>query len=291
MMEGAVNLIGLLCAMLIFAYGCYAIWDTNTVVRQATPAKYQEYKPQAEASPGYAELKAQNNDVAGWVTVYGTGVDYPVLRTDNNDKYLRTDPLGNYSLSGSIFIDYKNQADFSDFNTVIYGHHMAYHVMFGDIGNFINEDYFNSHPYGNLYYAGKDHGIAFFAFLAVDVYQTGVYRIAVSETDRESYLEELRQTSLYTRPEIGVSPDDRIVLLSTCSQDITNGRHILAGKVTDETYPDTFRSDTAKTITLEAVTEANRDMLSTWVLVFLAAVLCIAWAVLKGREKQKSDRR
>ena len=130
-MEGAVNLIGLLCAMLIFAYGCYAIWDTNTVVRQAAPAKYQEYKPQAEASPGYAELKAQNNDVAGWVTVYGTGVDYPVLRTDNNDKYLRTDPLGNYSLSGSIFIDYKNQADFSDFNTVIYGHHMAYHVMFG----------------------------------------------------------------------------------------------------------------------------------------------------------------
>lgn len=52
----------------------------------------------------------------------------------------------------------QNKPDFSDFDNIIYGHHMEKHMMFGDIGEFTKEQYFNEHPYGNLFFDGKDHG-------------------------------------------------------------------------------------------------------------------------------------
>jgi len=98
---------------------------------------------------------------------------------------------------------------------------------------------FDSHKYGSLYFDGKDHGIEFFAFIRTDSYDSVIFAPNVEEGQREKYLEGLFAKAVHVR-EAGVSRDDRLVLLSTCSSSATNGRDILVGRVTDVVYDDPF---------------------------------------------------
>ena len=73
----------------------------------------------------FESLQAINKDVVGWIFIEDTVVNYPVLHSKkNNDEYLYTTYDGKQNNSGSIFADYRNNADFTDDNTVLYGHNM-----------------------------------------------------------------------------------------------------------------------------------------------------------------------
>ena len=87
--------------------------------------------------------------MAGWLTVDGTNIDYPVMQGKDNNSYLNTDPFGNYSLTGSIFLDSRSSPDFSDEYSVVYGHHMDYGKMFGALDDFLNEKYLKQHSSGS----------------------------------------------------------------------------------------------------------------------------------------------
>ncbi|MBR1845920.1 MAG: class B sortase, partial [Oscillospiraceae bacterium] len=63
------------------------------------------------------------------------------MQGETNGKYLNTDPYGEYSLSGSIFLDSRNAGDFSDSYSLVYGHHMADGMMFGALDAFFDEGY------------------------------------------------------------------------------------------------------------------------------------------------------
>jgi hypothetical protein len=113
-------------------------------------------------------------------------------------------------------------------------------AMFGEIGRFAGRRWFEERRYGNLYYGGRDRGVEFFAFVHADAYDGAVFRAGVEGREaRESYLGGLLAAAARTR-DVPVTADDRIVLLSTCSASSTNGRDILVGRITDETYEDTF---------------------------------------------------
>ena len=229
----------LIVIVMLTAFAGYALWDTKQLHDAADKSNYAVYKPTVENEGlSFMELQAINDEVFAWLTVYGTNIDYPVTQGPDNMKYVNTNAEGQYTLSGAIFLDYKNSRDFSDFNSIIYGHHMEKKTMFGEIGDFRNKEMFYSHRYGNLYFNEKDHGIEFFAFIHTDAYDYDVFRANVNEDDAQVYLDNLLEKSMYTR-DIGVSIQDRIVLLSTCSSGSTNGRDILIGRITDETFEDT----------------------------------------------------
>jgi len=237
--NGIINNALLLVIIALISFGGYALWDSKQLHQAADKSNYAVYKPTAENEGlSFLELQSINEEVFAWLTVYGTNIDYPVTQGPDNMKYVNTSAEGLYSLSGAIFLDWYNSKDFSDFNNIVYGHHMAKRVMFGEIGEFSDESMFDSHRYGNLYYDEKDHGIEFFAFLHVDAYDSTVFNSGVRESDRRGYLEGLLDKATYAR-DIGVTVNDRIVLLSTCSSDSTNGRDILVGRITDEVYEDT----------------------------------------------------
>ncbi|MFV0396061.1 MAG: class B sortase, partial [Coprobacillaceae bacterium] len=224
--------------MLIF--GCYAIWDNNQILYEANATRYETYKPTTNNSISFAELKNINNEVFAWITIYGTEIDYPIAHTDNNSKYLNTNPLGEFSLAGSLYLDYLNNPNFTDFNSIIYGHHMEKDAMFGNLDKFSEESFFINHQYGNLYYGGKDHGLEFFAFLEEDAYNWDLYKPGIETEDAQTeYLSYIYSISKNTR-DIGVTSSDQIVLLSTCASDTTNGRYILVGRISDETFENTF---------------------------------------------------
>jgi len=227
--------------LLLITVGCYALWDSGQVVKAADAHHYEVYEPYEEhEGHSFAELQAINPEVFAWLTVYGTHIDYPVEQATNNMKYISTNAEGKYSLTGGIFLDAANRQDFTSFPSILYGHHMEKQAMFGEIGNFSDKTYFEARRYGMLYFDGQEHGLEFFAFVQADAYDRKVFKgDTIEVTDRETYLALLRSRALHTR-EVAVSAEDRIVLLSTCSDASTNGRDILVAKITDEVYPNPF---------------------------------------------------
>ena len=240
-----VELTVLTCILLLAGFGCYGIWDSNQIYQEADKARYEEYRP-GEETLSFEELRRLNEEVFGWLTVYGTNIDYPLVQAEDNEKYVNTDASGEFSLSGALFLDYRNQQDFSDFNSIIYGHHMNKERMFGELYKFENQEYFDEHQYGEIFYDNDWHGIEFFAFVKADAYDRNIYSPAVSEIEqREAYLDYLEEKALCTR-EMNISTGEHIILLSTCTSDITNGRHILVGKITDKIHKNPFKEESRK---------------------------------------------
>lgn len=106
-------LVAVLLALLA-VYAGYALWDNRQVYAAAeeVQASLLTLKPREGGAP-FAELRAVNADVCAWVTLDGTGVDYPVVQGKDNLTYVNTDVYGNFSLAGTIFLDTRCAPDLS----------------------------------------------------------------------------------------------------------------------------------------------------------------------------------
>ncbi|MCL2107591.1 MAG: class B sortase [Oscillospiraceae bacterium] len=240
--HGAIDTAVLAAVLLLIVVGCYAVWDSKQVFDTASAAQYAAYKPTAEhETPSFSDLRAINPEVFAWLTVYGTNIDYPVVYSpDDNQKYVSTDAMGRYSMSGAIFLDRNCNPAFTDFSSILRGHHMEKRTMFGEIGFFAEKSYFDARQYGMLYYGGQAHGLEFFALVHADAYDGEIYRVGITgREESRAYLNLLLARAINTR-DIQVTADDKIVLLSTCSGASTNGRDLLVGKITDELREDPF---------------------------------------------------
>lgn len=268
--------------LLLVAVAVYSIWDSDQVYRAADASQYSVYKPDsAEGGLSFEQLKELNPEVFGWLTVYGTNIDYPVTQGEDNWKYVNTNALGEYSLSGAIFLDYTNRQDFQDFNSILYGHHMEKQTMFGELGSFSSKSFFESHQYGNLYYDGKDHGLEFFAFIKTDAYDGSVFAPHVQGKEaQQAYLKSLLDKAVYTR-EIGVTEEDHILLLTTCSTDATNGRDILAARIRKECYSNPFdeeKSSNANTVSVDR--QAGQwESIPRWLQILLPVMMLILFMI------------
>ena len=286
-MDGCINFCVLLFLLLLFSYGCYAIWDSEQIYAAGNATNYQVYKPSEESELSFNDLKERNPDVLGWLNVYGTKIDYPLLQGEDNQKYISTNAQGDYSLAGSIFLDYRNTPDFSDFNTIVFGHHMEKSAMFGDLERFFNQDFFDHHKYGNLYFDRKDHGIEFFAFMEVDAFDSSIYTTPIRQIQaKQEYLEKIKKQSKYYR-DIGISIEDHLILLSTCTENTTNGRHILVGRVTDKVFPEPKESNKrlGKEVFFQSGT-FQQKLKENWLVVCLFSFLIIVLFILYLSKKR-----
>jgi sortase B len=286
-----INTMVLAVIVLLLAYAGYALWDADQIYQAAQKSNWEIYKPTIEnEAKTFAELRVINPEVFAWIEVYGTDIDYPVVQGQDNMKYVDTDAEGKYSLTGAIFLDYRNSRDFSDFNSILYGHHMERNAMFGQIGQFADKEMFESRRYGNLYYDGADHGLEFFAFLHCDGYNYEVFTTRVERSGRQAYLDNLLESATHTR-DIGISVEDRIILLSTCSSSSTNGRDIVVGRITDEVFEDMFLDDDSSGggmwLSVDRVGGFLKDnpYLRCLLLPILAALLLVAVLVVMRRRK------
>ena len=97
-------------------------------------------------------LKQENPDILAWLDIPGTSVSYPVVQGMDNSYYLDRGIRGKKSSSGAIFMDARNQPDLSDDNIIIYGHNMKNGSMFGRLRQFKDKDFYEKHPYIDLYF-------------------------------------------------------------------------------------------------------------------------------------------
>ena len=199
--------------------------------RAALPEQTLRFKPLAAApadSPGFAELRALNPDVCGWLTLDGTRIDFPVVQGADNMVYVNTDVYGNFSLSGAIFLDSRCPADFTAPYSIVYGHHIEDGGMFGDIVQFTQSDYFAAHTTGTLVTDDTAYNIALFACVRADAYDPVLYDPAQSPDALLAYIK--AHAVQYRTP--GSGP---VVAFSTCTEAATNGRVLLFGQLLPQT--------------------------------------------------------
>ena len=189
---------------------------------QTTP----ENEPQeCPVSVDFKGLQAENPDVVGWICSEGTPINYPVLRGDSNDTYLHHMINGEYNSAGSIFMDFRNNPDLSDFNTIIYGHHMKNGSMFASLHQYMDQDFYNAHKY--IWYLTPEH------IYRLDVLsgyvgdaEAEIYTIFADMDQLRSYLSFAQARSTFVPDHV---PDDitGIVALSTCSYEYDDARYVL----------------------------------------------------------------
>ena len=170
-------------------------------------------------------LLEKNSDVVGWIYSEGTQINYPVMHGESNDAYLHTMINGEYNSAGSIFMDFRNNPDLTDFNTIIYGHHMKNGSMFASLHQYINQDFYDEHKY--IWYLTPDH-IYRLDVLAgyVGDAEAEIYTIFVSKDELDSYLSFAENRSTFT-PDHRAEQINGIIALSTCSYEYDNARYVL----------------------------------------------------------------
>lgn len=219
--------------LLMLLYGGYSLWDTARIFNGAFLSDdLLQFKPAGggDSNPTLAELQQINPDCCAWITVDDTHIDYPVVHGKDNQTYINTDVYGEFALSGAIFLDYRNAADFSDPYSLVYGHHMENGAMFGDIVEFMQQAYFDAHPTGTLYLPDASYTITIFACVRADAYDSVIYNPEMESQDVSMLLDTIESKAVCTR-DIGITADDRIIGLSTCAENETNGRVIVFGRL------------------------------------------------------------
>ena len=230
-MDSAVNRIVAILCLLLFLICLYAMIDAFNVYMNANDKSVLKYKPQlGHGSEALGEL---SDDAVAWLTIDNTSIDYPVMQGRNNEEYINKDPFGEFSLSGSIFLDSRNRADFSDPYSILYGHHMEHGAMFGSLDNFIKQEYFDQHRTGTLITtSGQDYTIRLFAACKADATEKTVFD--PPDSTNEELLQYLKQHAAVFEPQ-GVDAHSRILAMTTCQSAESIERMIVFGILTPVT--------------------------------------------------------
>ena len=129
----------------VLLIGVYFTYDSWYVYNSASLDRIPGYEWQ-----GTETLRELPKDAKAWLIVDDTKINCPIMQGKTNEDYLNKNPYGEYSLTGSVFMDAANSPDFSDDYTLLYGHHMKNGYMFGALDYFLDEEYFDSHRIGTL---------------------------------------------------------------------------------------------------------------------------------------------
>lgn len=161
-------------------------------------------------------LRMVNADVFGWITIPDTKISYPILQGEDNQYYLKHTWNEESNFVGSIFLECMNSSDFSDFNTIIYGHNMFDDTMFGVLNNYKEEEFWKAHPYIYTYDDRGCHRYEIFAIYEADI-ESDTYRLGFKTDEiKQQFIDECLEQSVV---DTGVTPtpNDRILTLSTCT--------------------------------------------------------------------------
>lgn len=212
------------------------------IVEQAEEAERTGETPEGTAegenqSPlaKYQELFSQNNEMAGWIAIDGTNINYPVMYTpDSPDFYLKRSFEKEYSDYGVPYIaEHCSPFEPSD-NVIIYGHHMKNGTMFTGLMDYESKKFYENHRivhFDTLTETADYEVIAVFKTTVYDDTGFKYYLFANAETeeDFQAYIDECKALSLY---DTGVTAEygDKLVTLSTCEYSRTNGRLVVVAK-------------------------------------------------------------
>ena len=200
--------------------------------------------PIPEKEVDFAALKEEvNEDIYAWIYIPDSDIDYPVLQhPTDNAFYLEYNIDGSKGRPGCIYTEDYNSKDFTDPNTVIYGHNITSSTkpgttMFHDLHKFEDSKYFEENPYVYIY---TEEGLLVYEVFAA--YVTGNEHVLFScdfglPSQYSKYLEnifEIQSTDANIREELTVTNENRILTLSTCVYGRKQNRYLVQGVLLNE---------------------------------------------------------
>ena len=234
-----------LCAILALGSGFFMVRDLNQYTESAgiydelaENVKLPEQNEAPEETEGEAEtdredsnvvlpsvdfdaLRENGPDIIGWLNLPDTVINYPVTQTDDNEYYLHHLYDGTYNKVGCLFADYENKADFSDRNTIIYGHNMRDGSMFAALNEYDEQSYFDTHK--QMYLVTPEGGYL------CEVFTAFVAKPSESGSDTSPWCLSWKDDGAYTtwltamaersvvETDVTVTSSDKVLTLSTCT--------------------------------------------------------------------------
>ena len=272
--------IALIVAIAVFCYAAFNLYHIYTEYKKGTD-EYNQIEemavterdadsaevagPNAQLKPpievDFDKLKSVNEDVVGWIYVDALpDISYPIVKGKDNQTYLHQTYEKNYNFAGTIFVDYENSGDFSDCNTLVYGHNMKNGSMFGHLKKFREDD--------KLYKQDKYFWILTpernYRYEIITAYTTGVnsdtYTLFKGPGEEfEKYLETIKGYSEIQTDDTDLTIIDRIVTLSTCTGNEST-RFVVQGKRVDAEDADGAATNTDSTADEENTDEISLDI-------------------------------
>ncbi|MCR4645854.1 MAG: class B sortase [Oscillospiraceae bacterium] len=226
----ALNALYAWCVIIVFGIvmliGVWQMYDNYYLYYHAIDDSITRYKP----VPGQetAETSPITDEMVAWITLDGTGVDFPVMQGEDNYRFLNTDPYGEYSLSGSVFLDCRSDPAFTDDFSMIYGHHMDYGRLFGALDGYLEEEFFRAHTTGTLT-IGRDAervcGLRVFAVMRSNAREKILFDLQADT---------VRQFIHDNAEFLAEESDERIVALSTCADSDLLARVVVFCYITED---------------------------------------------------------
>lgn len=210
--------------------------QTETVENEVYSAGLEEEG--TEILPEFQKLYKRNSDISGWITIEGTGIDYPVLQPvpENSEFYLDHDYDGEKDINGSIFLDARNNIKSPDDNLIIYGHNMKSGLMFGGLEQYLDASYWKGHKAVtfNTIYERAEYEIVAVCLSKVaaggeEDFQYYDFINAGSEEAFQLYLERIQGMNVLGG-KLDISYGDKLLTLSTCNNYTQDGRLFLVAK-------------------------------------------------------------
>lgn len=203
---------------------------------KAQEAAGEEEKPSivAPMKIDFQALRSVNEDVIGWIYIEALdGISYPVVKGSDNSYYLHMTYEKNYNFAGTIFVDCENSGDFSDCNTLVYGHNMKNGSMFGQLRKFSQDpETYKKSKYFWIFTPEKDY-----RYEIISAYTTGVnsdtYTLFKGPgTEFEEYLNTIVSRSEIQTEAENLNIKDKVVTLSTCTGNEST-RFVVQGRMID----------------------------------------------------------
>lgn len=177
----------------------------------------------------FTQLLSVNSDIVGWLRIRALDISYPVVQGKDNDYYLHRTFEKTDNFAGCLFVNSYNMGDFTDQNTIIYGHNMKNGSMFGKLKNFSDQEVFKKSRYFWIFTPDFIYQYRIFSASVVD--KTGLtYQISFTDDEFDQFISRAYSNSVVDNQGVTVTKEDRIVTLSTCTGDDST-RFVVMGKL------------------------------------------------------------
>lgn len=226
---------------------------------QTDDAQTEKKKVEAPISVDIAGLKAVNPDFKAWLYIGGLDISYPVVQGADNDYYLHRTFEGTENFAGTLFMEYLNKDDFSDPNTIIYGHNMKNGSMFGKLKNINGQDGLTDDTFW-LLTEEDNYEYKIFSIQTVTA-SSDVYTLFSGPGDIVSeYIEKRAAASSVALDPGEYDENSKIVTLSTCWGTGEDGsRFVVQGILISDNAPEGSEEDSAD-FALDGSTDTGTDV-------------------------------
>lgn len=219
----------------------------DTILKSEQPEKIKDDDKNKEFSPpntdywnyikvpitdfNLKDFKKLNNDTVGFLSIYGTQINYPVVKTNDNSFYLNHSFKKGENGAGWVFMDYRNDPENLNKNTIIYAHSNLDKTMFGSLSSILNPEWFKNEDNGILSFANST-GITHWKIFSVYTILAESKYIQTAFSNDEEYRIWAKEMAERSRYNLGYrfSENEKIITLSTCYDNIRNLRLVVHAK-------------------------------------------------------------